>query len=127
MFMRVLLALLMLGPAGAGGAARLRMEPAARSAPGTAEPDTELTWTADPRDPRTATLRGADPAPLPAIRPRKGDFRAVWKIPAPGAATIPEIFSADDRHPSSEPTERTYDTGARRSLPPRCPRGPPAA
>jgi len=119
-FLRVLLALLMLGPAGAGGAARLRT-------PRTAEPAPELTWSTDSREPRQATLREIDPAPFSAIRPKKGDFRAVWKIPAPGAAMIPEIFSADDLPLASEPTEAIPDTGARRSLALRSPRGPPLA
>ncbi|MBU1245240.1 hypothetical protein KJ612_18705 [Myxococcota bacterium] len=126
-FLRVLLALLMLGPAWAGGAARLRTQPTARHAPGTAEPAPELTWCADSREPRQATLREINPAPLSAIRPKKGDFRSVWKIPAPGAAMIPEIFSATDRHLASEPTGAIPDTGARRSLALRSPRGPPLA
>ncbi|PKN27476.1 MAG: hypothetical protein CVU65_02310 [Deltaproteobacteria bacterium HGW-Deltaproteobacteria-22] len=126
-FLRVLLALLMLGPAGAGGAARLRTQPTARHAPGTAEPAPELTWSADSHEPRQATLREIDPAPFSAIRPKKGDFRAVWKIPAPGAAMIPEVLSADDLPLASEPTEAIPGTGARRSLALRSPRGPPLA
>ncbi len=118
--LRVLLALMMLGPAWTGGSARLR-------SPRTAEPAPELTWTTDSRLPQQATLRQGDFTALPAIRPKKGDFRSVWKLPAPGAAAIPEILADDDpRFASGIPQ---WNPGTALLLIPnrRCPRGPPHA
>ena len=117
--LRVLLALLMLGSAG-GGATRLRTPRPVQAAP-------DLTWTSDLGTPARAALREGDPAPLPAIRPRKGDFRAVWKIPAPGAAVIPETLAAEFSPGALESPTSVPGAGARRALPPRAPRGPPHA
>jgi len=118
--LRVLLALMMLGPAWAGGSARLR-------SPQTAEPAPELTWTTDSRLPQQATLRQGDFTALPAIRPKKGDFRSVWKVPAPGAAAIPEILADFDPRFASGIPEWIPGTTPRRLLNRRCPRGPPHA
>ena len=116
--MRVLLALLMLGPAWGGGSARMRMSQSNEAAP-------ELTWTTDSGEPRQATLRLVDFTPLPAIKPKKGDFRSVWKIPAPGAAVIPETVGASDSLLSAGLQPPIPGAASRRLLSPRSPRAPP--